>query len=190
MVESPPGLRVMLGTPFDEARRHFSWKHLVFTDPIDAFFDHRLGPLPYRSLRFEPEPLAGPALADRARVSGKPGLYQAAMQVNFPARDVPFTRIVEIKHATGQIIDATTIVRELPAEVEETCEPYYPVPAPDARAAFLRYQELAATEPNTTFLGRLARYRYFNMDQVVAAALHEFEKLAARITASPADRRG
>jgi UDP-galactopyranose mutase len=102
------------------------------------------------------------------------------MQVNYPEPEVPFTRIVEIKHATGQRIDATTIVREFPKDWTPDDEPFYPVPAPEARAAFLRYTEIAAAEPNTSFIGRLATYRYYNMDQVTAMAIAEADKLISR----------
>ena len=102
------------------------------------------------------------------------------MQVNYPGKDVPFTRIVEIKHATGQKIGATSIVREFPDDWDVSKEPYYPVPAPDAAAAYQKYATLAAAETNTTFIGRLATYRYYNMDQVTGMALAASEKLIKR----------
>jgi UDP-galactopyranose mutase len=89
-------------------------------------------------------------------------------------------RIVEIKHATGQQIGASTIVREFPKDWTPDDEPFYPVPAPEARAAFLRYSDLAATETHTSFIGRLATYRYYNMDQVTAMALAEANKLISK----------
>jgi UDP-galactopyranose mutase len=101
---------------------------------------------------------------------------QPVMQVNFP-NDHDYTRIVEIKHATGQKLPATTIVREYPQDYTPGTEPYYPVPAPDARALYAKYAARAAVEKNVTFVGRLATYRYYNMDQCVAAALAEFDKL-------------
>jgi len=93
---------------------------------------------------------------------------------------VPFTRIVEIKHATGQQIASTTIMREFPKDWTPGDEPFYPVPAPEARAAYQRYAALAAAEPATSFIGRLATYRYFNMDQVTGMALAEADKLISR----------
>jgi UDP-galactopyranose mutase len=102
------------------------------------------------------------------------------MQVNYPGKDVPFTRIVEIKHATGQNIGATSIVREFPDDWDVSKEPYYPVPAPDATAAYRKYAALAGAETNTTFIGRLATYRYYNMDQVTGMALAASEKLIQR----------
>ncbi len=103
------------------------------------------------------------------------------MQINYPNEEA-FTRIVEIKHATGQKIpDATTIVREYPEDYARGKEAYYPIPAPDAKALYARYAELAAQEKHVSFVGRLATYRYYNMDQVVGMALAEFETLRARL---------
>jgi UDP-galactopyranose mutase len=101
------------------------------------------------------------------------------MQVNYPEPDLPFTRIVEIKHATGQQVDATTIVREFPADWIRGGEPFYPVPTPAARAAYAAYSDLARAEPRVSFIGRLATYRYYNMDQVTAMALTEADRLLA-----------
>src|SRR5678815_480869 len=109
-------------------------------------FDCCYGPLPYRSLRFEPETLAQE-------------FYQPAMQVNYP-NDHAFTRIVEIKHATGQQLPVTTIVREYPEDYTSGREPYYPIPAPDATALYNRYRERAEAVPNVSFVGRLATYKY------------------------------
>lgn len=161
-----PKIEVRLKTDFRETRAQLRHKRLIFTGPIDEYFDRCFGPLPYRSLRFEPE-----TFADRE-------FFQPAMQVNYP-NDFDFTRIVEIKHATGQQIAATTIVREFPQDYTPGREPYYPIPAPDARALYEKYAALAAQEPNVRFVGRLATYRYYNMDQVVGMALAEFDKLRA-----------
>jgi UDP-galactopyranose mutase len=122
--------------------------------------------LPYRSLRFEPETI-------------EKEFYLPVMQVNYP-NDEAFTRIVEIKHCTGQKSQVTTIVREYPEDYGPGREPYYPVPAPEARALYEKYAERAAGEKGVTFVGRMATYRYYNMDQVVGAALTEFEKLKGR----------
>lgn len=180
MVEASPGLELHLGVDFEEAKQRWSPRHLVFTGPIDEYFGRQFGPLPYRSLRFEHECFSADELRDREAVSGKPGFWQPAMQVNYPDADVPFTRILEIKHATGQETDATSIVREFPADWQPGDEPYYPIPAPDAAAAYARYAELAAAETDVSFIGRLATYRYYNMDQVTGMALAEAEKLIRR----------
>ena len=160
---SHPKIEVRLNMDFHAAREQVQFKHLIFTGPIDEYFDHCFGRLPYRSLRFEPETLSQE-------------FFQPAMQVNYP-NDHDFTRIVEIKHATGQKLPSTTIVREYPQDFGPGREPYYPIPAPDARALYSKYAERAALEQSVSFVGRLATYRYYNMDQVVGMALAEFDRL-------------
>jgi len=161
-----PNIRVMLKTDYSELLPHVEYGHLIYTGPIDEYYDCCYGALPYRSLRFEPETL-------------EQEYFQPAMQVNYP-NDHDFTRIVEIKHATGQRCPMTTIVREYPDDYGPGKEPYYPIPAPDARAIYEKYAARAEQETNVSFVGRLATYRYYNMDQVVGLALTEFEKLAKR----------
>ena len=180
MLQASAPTRFLPGMPLEEARRHFTWKHLIYSGPIDSYFGECHGRLPWRSLRFEPESFTAAKLRNDASADGPAGFWQPAMQVNYPDRDIPFTRIVEIKHATGQRIDATTIVREYPADYEETGEPYYPIPAPDAKRQYRLYRELAEREENTTFIGRLATYRYYNMDQIVGMALKKADDLVAR----------
>ena len=180
MLEASPGLELHLGIDADEARARWKHRHLVFTGPVDEYYDRRFGALPYRSLRFENESFSSDQLRDRESVSGKPGFWQPAMQVNYPDADVPFTRIVEIKHATGQQIDASTIVREFPKDWTPDDEPYYPVPADDAAALYRRYAELTKAEKHVSFIGRLATYRYYNMDQVTGMALAEAAKLLSQ----------
>ena len=180
MLNASPGVELHLGVDATEARARWPHKHLIFTGAIDEFYDRRFGALPYRSLRFEEQSFSAEQLRAREPISGKVGFWQPAMQVNYPDYEVPFTRIVEIKHATGQQIDATTIVREFPKDWTPDDEPFYPIPAPEARTAYQRYAELAAAESNTSFIGRLATYRYFNMDQVTGMALAEADKLIAR----------
>jgi UDP-galactopyranose mutase len=158
-----PKIEVRLRTDFREARQQVRYRHLIYSGPIDEYYDHCFGPLPYRSLRFEPETI-------------EREFFQPAMQVNYP-NDHDFTRIVEIKHATGQKLPVTTVVREYPADYLPGGEPFYPIPAPDSRALYQRYAERAAAETGVSFVGRLATYRYYNMDQVVASALTEFERL-------------
>jgi UDP-galactopyranose mutase len=175
-----PDTTLHLNTDFEEARGKYPHDHLIFTGAIDAYFGRRFGALPYRSLRFEHESFTADQLREREPISGKPGFWQPAMQVNYPGKDIPFTRIVELKHATGQQINATSIVREFPDDWDPSKEPYYPVPAPDAAAAYRKYAALAQAETNTTFIGRLATYRYYNMDQVTGMALAASEKLIKR----------
>jgi UDP-galactopyranose mutase len=178
MIEASPGLQVQLNTDFQTARHHYQPRHTIYTGPIDAYFDHCHGHLPYRSLHFEVESYTAEELASQNRepVSGKPGHWQPALQVNYP-NDHAYTRIVEIKHATGQQTPHTNIVREYPLPADATHEPYYPIPAPDTRAQYEKYRLAAAAEPNTSFIGRLATYHYYNMDQVVALALKEADRL-------------
>lgn len=162
-----PNIKILLKTDYRELLPFLSYGHMIYTGAIDQYFDCCFGALPYRSLRFEPE-------------THEQEFYQPAMQVNYP-NDHEFTRICEVKHATGQKIPVTTIVREYPDDYGPGKEPYYPIPAPDARAVYQKYAERAEREPNVSFVGRLATYRYYNMDQVVGAALAEFEKLRDKI---------
>lgn len=180
MLDASPGVELHLGVDFEEARRRWRHRHLIFTGPVDQYFGRRFGALPYRSLRFEHESFTRDELAARATVSGKPGFWQPAVQVNYPAADVPHTRILEFKHITGRTPEGSTIIREFPKDWTPDDEPFYPVPADDAKAAYRRYAELAAAEENTSFIGRLATYRYYNMDQVTGMALAEAERLISR----------
>ncbi len=175
MLAASPGVSVVLRTDYHELLPQVEFKHLIFSGAIDEYYDYSEGRLPYRSLRFEKESFGPEQLQARREIAGKPRFWQAAMQVNYP-NDHDFTRIVEVKHATGQLCDNTTIVREYPADGGD---PYYPIPAPDATALYQKYKARADTETKVTFVGRLATYRYYNMDQVVGAALQKFEKFKA-----------
>ena len=165
-----PNISVELGVDFFSVRPLLRGAHIVFTGPIDAYFDHRFGKLPYRSLRFEHEHLAG---VER---------FQPVGTVNYP-NDFDFTRITEFKHLTGQQHSGTSIVREYP---QAEGDPYYPIPRPENELLLKRYHALAAKEPGVSFVGRLAQYRYYNMDQCVGAAL----KAAEEILPLVAQRRG
>ena len=150
-----PNITVELGLDFTSTTRRDGYDHIVYTGPIDAYFEYCFGRLPYRSLRFEHEHLAGVVQ------------YQEVGTVNYP-NDHDFTRITEFKHITGQGHAGTSIVREYPISEGE---PYYPVPRAENEALLKRYEILAREEKAVTFVGRLAQYRYYNMDQVVGAAL-------------------
>ena len=176
-------VKVMLNTDYREILTDCEFRHMVYTGPIDDFFDNCHGPLPYRSLKFEHEHYSAEELKAREPISGKPGFWQPAMQVNYP-NDEAFTRIVEVKHATGQACENTTIVREYPDDFGPGKEPYYPIPASDASLIYKKYKELADKTPNTSFIGRLATYRYYNMDQVVGMALHEAEKIGRELNSN------
>lgn len=150
-----PNITVRTSTALDDVRGQVQWSHMVYTGPVDAFFEHRFGKLPYRSLSFEHQ-----HLPDAQQV-------QAVGTVNYP-NDHAYTRITEFKHLTGQSCAGTSTVREYP---QAEGEPFYPIPRPDNEALFKKYQALAEQTCGVTFVGRLAEYRYYNMDQVVAAAL-------------------
>jgi UDP-galactopyranose mutase len=155
-----PNIDVLLGTDYAEARAAYAHERLVFTGPIDEYFGYRFGKLPYRSLRFEHETLAQEWL-------------QPVAVVNYPDESVPYTRITEYKHLTGQQHPHTSITREYP---QAEGDPYYPVPREENQTLFKRYEALARAEENVTFVGRLATYRYYNMDQIVGQALATFRK--------------
>jgi UDP-galactopyranose mutase len=150
-----PNIKVELGVDFDDIRDRGKYARIVYTGPIDAYFGYRHGRLPYRSLRFEHEHL--PDIAQ----------FQETGTFNYP-NDHAYTRITEFRHLTGQAHTGTSIVREYP---QAEGDPYYPVPRTENEALYKRYEALADTERNVTFVGRLAQYRYYNMDQVVGAAL-------------------
>lgn len=182
IVKATPNLQLELNTDWQDAQQRWNYKHLIYTGPIDAYFDHSLGKLPYRSLEFKNQSFGSDELKKREPISGSPTHWQPEMQVNYPDEDVEHTRIVEIKHATGQQIDNTTIVHEYPADYELTGEPYYPVPMEDSKKLYKEYKALAEKESNVSFLGRLGTYRYYNMDQVVAMSLKEAEQLSNHFT--------
>ncbi len=170
------GLKIMLNADYREIVGGIEFGHMIYTGPIDEFYANRFGQLPYRSLRFENESFTPEQLVEREEIAGKPGFWQPAMQVNYPNEE-EFTRIVEVKHATGQLCANTTIVREYPDDFGPGKEPYSPPPAPDAAALYKKYKELADAETGVSFIGRLATYRYYNMDQVVGMALAEVDRL-------------
>jgi UDP-galactopyranose mutase len=151
-----PNSTVSTGVDFTTVGDRTRYDHVVYTGPIDAYFDFRFGRLPYRSLRFEHEYLPDVET------------YQETGTVNYP-NDHAYTRITEFKHLTGQRCAGTSIVREFP---EPDGDPYYPVPRVENEALFKRYEALAKHEAHVSFVGRLAQYRYYNMDQVVGAALN------------------
>ena len=156
-----PNIHLELDTDFFSIRHRIKAKTIIYTGPIDTFFNYCYGPLPYRSLRFEHLHL------------GKTPRYQPVAVVNYP-NEHDYTRVTEFKHLTGQSHPGTSIVREYP---QAEGDPYYPIPRPENEALYQRYKALAASESNVFFVGRLAQYRYYNMDQVVAAALKTAERI-------------
>ena len=150
-----PAIQVRTGVDFFAIRPKLSARQIFYTGPIDAYFDYCYGRLPYRSLEFVHQQL--PAQAR----------FQPTGTVNYP-NDHAYTRITEFKYLTGQDLPGTSIVTEYP---RAEGEPYYPIPNDANEALYKRYQALAERENGVNFVGRLARYRYYNMDQCVAAAL-------------------
>lgn len=169
-----PNIDVETGVDYFDVRHQIKARHVVYTGPIDAYFEYCYGRLPYRSLRFEHEHLAGTRQ------------YQSVGTVNYP-NDYDFTRITEFKHLTGQVHTGTSLVREYPCREGE---PYYPVPRPENERLFKQYEALARREAEVTFVGRLAQYRYYNMDQCVGAALKAAERILDQLgvtRATPAE---
>ena len=166
-----PNIKVMLNTDYREIVDLLPWRHMVYTGPIDAFFDFRYGKLPYRSLEFR-------------HVNVATEQFQPVGTVNYP-NDYGYTRISEFKHITGQRHPSTSIVYEYP---RADGDPYYPVPRAENAALYRRYEAEADRLDNVTFVGRLATYKYYNMDQVVGQALAVFRRLQERVArAQPAD---
>ena len=162
-----PNIEVALSTDFDSVKTVYPDARVIFTGPIDQYFDFRHGCLPYRSIRF------------RLREESY-SLVQPVGTVNYP-NEFDFTRITEIKHLTGQTSPSTVLVEEYPEAFEAgRNEPYYPIPTPDTAAQLKPYQDLArAEEGKVWFAGRLGDYAYYNMDQACARALALFEKRIA-----------
>ncbi|MBH0238520.1 UDP-galactopyranose mutase [Methylobrevis albus] len=156
-----PGIEVRTGTDFKDVQHSLLWDHLVYTGPIDEYFGRRHGRLPYRSLVFRHETLD----QERALPTGT---------VNHPDEATPYTRVSEFKYLTGQSHPQTSVVFEYPSA---DGDPYYPIPRPENRALLDRYLALAAETPDVSFVGRLASYRYYNMDQVVGQALATWRRL-------------
>lgn len=160
-----PNIQVQLATDYkDWLKQGRQYDHVVYTGCIDEFYDYSFGKLPYRSLRFEHQHLADTEY------------YQSVGTVNYP-NDFDFTRITEFKHLTGQQHPTTSIVKEYPTAEGD---PYYPIPRDENEVLFKKYKALAESEKNVTFVGRLAEYRYYNMDQVVGAALNAIDKILER----------
>ena len=165
-----PSIKVLLNTDFREIAALVPYARTVYTGPIDEYFDFRFGRLPYRSLEFRFETLP------EERVLPAP-------VVNYP-NEHDYTRVTEFKQLTGQVHPSTSVVYEYP---RADGDPYYPVPRPENAETYKRYKELADAVPDVFFVGRLATYKYYNMDQVVAQALALFRRIAAGHTSREPD---
>ena len=175
------GIEVRLNTDYLEQRAALNVlaEKVIYTGPIDAYFDYSLGSLEYRSLRFE------------TKLLDKPN-YQGNAVINFTDRETPYTRIIEHKwfqfgrDSEGRNLPKTVITREYPSEWKPGAEPYYPVNDAKNMALYARYKELSDQEKNVIFGGRLGNYSYYDMDQVIAAALEKSREL----TVGQSSRRG
>ncbi len=164
-----PNIEIQLGCDYEDAAKSVSFRETIYTGPVDEFFGFRFGKLPYRSLHFQHETV-------------KKEFFQPVAVVNYP-NEHAYTRITEFKYLTGQSHRQTSIVYEYPAKEGD---PYYPIPTPENGALYKKYAALAATYPRVHFVGRLATYRYYNMDQVVAQALTLCKQMAAAAEFVPA----
>lgn len=166
-----PRIHVMLNADFADVRDAVPFRRLIFTGPIDEYFGFRFGKLPYRSLRFE-------------HMTLDTEWHQPVAVVNYPQTQA-YTRVTEYKHLTGQCHPSTTVTYEYPSA---DGDPYYPVPRPESQRLYKRYEKLALATPDVWFVGRLATYRYYNMDQVVGQALATFRRINEQIPMDGAHR--
>jgi UDP-galactopyranose mutase len=156
-----PNIKVLLNCDYREVEKDIPFREMIYTGPVDTYFDYCYGKLPYRSLEFKHE------THDQA-------VFQSAPVVNYP-NEQAYTRVTEFKYLTGQEHTRTSIVYEFP---QAEGDPYYPVPRKENAAIYAKYKALADTTPGVTFVGRLATYKYYNMDQIVAQALTTYGKIA------------
>ncbi len=157
-----PNIRVELGTSWDEARDMDRARRIIFTGPIDEYFRHQFGALPYRSLRFVHE-------------TRDVEWAQPVAVVNYPQSE-DFTRVTEYKHLTGQVHSKTSLTFEYPTDEGD---PYYPIPREENQQLYRMYRTMAERSPDVWFVGRLGSYQYLNMDQVVGQALATFDRINA-----------
>ena len=155
-------IKILLNTDYKEIMKEVSFDKMIYTGPVDYFYDYCYGKLPYRSLDFKFETL-------------EQETFQKTGTINYP-NEHAYTRITEFKYLTGQKHPKTSIVYEYP---KDDGDPYYPVPRPENAALYKKYHKKALAEENVYFAGRLATYKYYNMDQVVAQALTLFKKISA-----------
>jgi len=160
MLDSP-NIKILLNCDYREIINAIPFRKLIYTGPIDSYFDYRYGKLPYRSLEFKHE-------------THDMKVFQQAPVVNYP-NEQAYTRITEFKYLTGQEHEKTSIVYEFP---QAEGDPYYPVPRKENADIYAKYKALADARPDVHFVGRLATYRYYNMDQIVAQSLTEYGKIA------------
>ena len=159
-----PRIKILLQTDYREVMGAINYKELIYSGPIDEFFDYRFGKLPYRSLAFRHE-------------THETEVYQPVAVVNYP-NEYAFTRITEFKHLTGQKHAKTSIVYEFP---QDEGDPNYPIPRRENTDRYALYNELAKQNPRVHFVGRLGTYKYYNMDQIVGQSLTMYKRLKSRL---------
>ena len=155
-----PNIKVLLNCDYREVEKDIPFREMIYTGPIDSFFDYRYGKLPYRSLEFKHE-------------THNVEVYQSAPVINYPNEHL-YTRVTEFKYLTGQEHSKTSIVYEFP---QAEGDPYYPVPRKENASIYADYKALADAQTGVHFVGRLATYKYYNMDQIVAQALTVYSKM-------------
>jgi UDP-galactopyranose mutase len=158
---SNPNIKIMLNCDYREIMDEIPYREMIYTGPVDSFFNYRYGKLPYRSLEFKHE-------------THDAEQFQTAPVVNYP-NEQAYTRITEFKYLTGQEHKKTSIVYEYP---QAEGDPYYPIPRPENAEIYAKYKALADARADVHFVGRLATYKYYNMDQIVAQALTVYGKIA------------
>jgi UDP-galactopyranose mutase len=158
-----PNIKVLTNCDYNEIVDEIPFREMVYTGPVDAFFDYRYGKLPYRSLEFKHE-------------THNTETFQEAPVVNYP-NGQPYTRVTEFKYLTGQEHNKTSIVYEYP---QAEGDPYYPIPRKENAELYAKYKTLADARPDVHFVGRLATYKYYNMDQIVAQALTVYSKIIGK----------
>jgi UDP-galactopyranose mutase len=163
-------IQVLLQADYREVRAVIPHRRVIFTGPIDEYFSYRFGRLPYRSLRFE-------------HMTKRQSQFQPVGVVNYPL-DRDYTRITEYKYLTGQHHPWTALTYEYPTDKGD---PYYPVPRAENQALYKLYEDSARAVDDVWFVGRLATYRYYNMDQVVGQALATFEEIERKVPVAVSD---
>jgi UDP-galactopyranose mutase len=156
-----PNIKIILNCDYREIEKDIPFREMIYTGPIDSYFDYAYGKLPYRSLEFKHETHDTP-------------VFQSAPVVNYPNEQL-YTRVTEFKYLTGQEHPKTSIVYEFPKAQGDA---YYPVPRPENAELYAKYKALADETQGVHFVGRLATYKYYNMDQIVAQALTTYGKIA------------
>jgi UDP-galactopyranose mutase len=157
-----PNIKVLLNCDYREIKKEIPYREMIYTGPVDSFFDYRYGKLPYRSLEFKHETHNMP-------------VFQSAPVINYPNEHL-YTRVTEFKYLTGQEHSKTSVVYEFP---QAEGDAYYPVPRKENADLYAKYKALADSTPGIHFVGRLATYKYYNMDQIVAQALTVYAKMVS-----------